>query len=208
MFYDALKGNHGLPHDPINALVAPRPIGWISSLSTEGVRNLAPYSYFNLIASHPPVVMFGSGLVKDTQRNVEATGEFVCNIVGFDLHEEMNQTSAHLPPEIDEFDFAGLEAAASTLVRPPRVKRALAALECKYVKTVPLPSATDKPHFFSLIIGLVVGVHIDESVVRDGIVDVTKIRPVARLGYMDYSVVNEVFAMGRPEARQSTKAAS
>jgi len=198
MFYDALKADHGLPHDPTNALVSPRPIGWISSLSKNGVRNLAPYSYFNLVASRPPIVMFGSGYVKDSQRNIEETGEFVCNIADWELREEVNASSAQVPPDVDEFDLVGLEAAESTLVRPPRVKRALVALECKYVRTVELPSATNDPHFFSMIIGRVVGVYIDESVIRDGIVDVTRIKPIARLGYQDFSVVNQVFAMARP----------
>jgi flavin reductase (DIM6/NTAB) family NADH-FMN oxidoreductase RutF len=199
MHYDALKGDHGLPHDPINALVAPRPIGWISTISKEGVRNLAPYSYFNLVASHPPLVMFGSGLVKDTQHNVEETGEFVCNIASWDLRQAVNQTSARLPPDVDEFDFAGLETEPSNFVKPPRVKRAPAALECRYVQTIQLPSAQEgRRHFFSMVIGQVVGVYIDEAVIRDGLVDVTLIRPLARLGYMDYSVTLAVFPMKRP----------
>jgi flavin reductase (DIM6/NTAB) family NADH-FMN oxidoreductase RutF len=200
MFYDALKADHGLPYDPTNALVSPRPIGWISSLSKDGVRNLAPYSYFNLVASRPPIVVFGSGYVKDSQRNIEETGEFVCNIANWELREAVNASSVQAPPEIDEFDLVGLEAAESTLVRPPRVKRALAALECKYVRTIELPSATDEPHFFSMVIGRVVGVYIDESVIRDGIVDVTRIQPIARLGYQDFAVVDQVFAMARPAA--------
>jgi flavin reductase (DIM6/NTAB) family NADH-FMN oxidoreductase RutF len=199
VFYDALKGDHGLPHDPINALVAPRPIGWISSIGADGVLNLAPYSYFNLMASHPPVVAFSSGFVKDTQRNVEAGGEFVCNIAGADLKDALNQSSARLAPDVDEFAVTGLETAPSVLVKPPRVKRAKAALECRYVQTVPLPTGSDRPHVFSIVIGLVVGVYIDEEVVRAGLVDVTLIRPLARLGYMDYSVTEEVFAMARPD---------
>jgi flavin reductase (DIM6/NTAB) family NADH-FMN oxidoreductase RutF len=199
MFYDALKGDHGLPHDPVNALVAPRPIGWISTMNADGVLNLAPYSYFNLMASHPPVVAFASATIKDTQRNIESCGEFVCNIAGADLMEALNQTSANLPPEGDEFAFAGLETAPSTLVKPPRVKGAKAALECRYVQTVPLPSGGDRPHIFSMIIGLVVGVFIDDAVIKEGLVDVTLMRPLARLGYMDYSVTENVFAMARPE---------
>jgi flavin reductase (DIM6/NTAB) family NADH-FMN oxidoreductase RutF len=198
MFYDALKNDHGLPHDPMNALVTPRPIGWISSVGRDGTRNLAPYSFFNLVASKPPIVVFGSAFVKDTQRNIEETGEFVCNVANWELREAVNASSVESPPDVDEFDFTGLEAAESRLVRAPRVKRAMAALECKYVQTVPLPSATDAPHFFSLVIGRVVGVYIDDAVIRDGRVDVTLIRPLARLGYLDFSVVNEVFAMPRP----------
>jgi flavin reductase (DIM6/NTAB) family NADH-FMN oxidoreductase RutF len=199
MYYDALKNDHGLPHDPVNAIVAPRPIGWISSLSNSGTRNLAPYSYFNLIASRPALVVYGSSGMKDSRRNIEATGEFVCNIVNWDLREAMNRSSAAVPHEVDEFDLAGLEAAPSRWVKPPRVKRAPAALECRHVQTVALPSADPGvPHFFSLIIGQVVGVYIDDDFIQGGLVDVTKIRPVARLGYFDYSVIDSVFAMPRP----------
>jgi flavin reductase (DIM6/NTAB) family NADH-FMN oxidoreductase RutF len=199
MHYDALKADHGLPHDPVNALVAPRPIGWISSLDKDGQRNLAPYSYFNLIAGRPPLVMFASGYVKDSQRNIEETGEFVCNIATWDLREEVNLSSAKVPPHVDEFEFAGLEAAPSRWVKPPRVKRSPAALECRYVETVKLPTGTeDQPHFFSMIIGLVVGIYIDEKIIRDGLVDVSQIRPLARLGYMDYTAVDEIFAIQRP----------
>jgi len=198
MFYDALKNDHGLPHDPLNALVAPRPIGWISSVGRDGIRNLAPYSFFNLVASKPPIVVFGSGFVKDTQRNIEETGEFVCNLANWELRDEVNASSVESPPDLDEFTLTGLEAAESRFVGVPRVKRAVAALECTYLQTVPLPSATEAPHFFSLIIGRVVGIYIDDAVIRDGIVDVTLIRPLARLGYFDFSVVDEVFAMPRP----------
>jgi flavin reductase (DIM6/NTAB) family NADH-FMN oxidoreductase RutF len=198
MFYDALKNNHGLPHDPVNALVAPRPIGWISTMSKAGIRNLATYSFFNLMAGQPPVVVFGSATVKDTQRNAEETGEFVCNVADWDLREEVNATSTLAPAEVDEFEYVGLEAESSTLVRPPRVKRAKAALECKYVQTVALPTGSEKPHFCAMVVGLVVGIYIDDSVIREGMVDVRKIRPIARLGYFDFSVVDDVFEMLRP----------
>jgi flavin reductase (DIM6/NTAB) family NADH-FMN oxidoreductase RutF len=198
MLYDALKGDHGLPHDPVKALVSPRPIGWVSTLSKSGVRNLAPYSFFNMVAAEPPVVVLSSGFVKDTQRNIEETGEFVCNLADWDLREHMNDSSAQAPPDVDEFDLVGLESADSRFVRPPRLKRAKAALECRYVQTVSLPSATQDPHFFSLIIGLVVGVYIDEAVIHDGRVDIARMKPVSRLGYLDYAVVEEVFEMQRP----------
>jgi flavin reductase (DIM6/NTAB) family NADH-FMN oxidoreductase RutF len=199
MHYDALRGDHGLPHDPIPALVTPRPIGWISTLSASGVRNLAPYSFFNLIAAQPPLVMFGSGFRKDSQRNIEETGEFVCNIATWDLREQVNQSSATVDADVDEFELTGLETAPSRWVNPPRVKRAPAALECRHVQTVQLPTADPgKPHFFSLVIGQVIGAYIDDAVIRDGIVDVTLIRPLARLGYLDYSVTDAVFAMERP----------
>jgi flavin reductase (DIM6/NTAB) family NADH-FMN oxidoreductase RutF len=198
MFYDALKGDHGLAHDPINAIVAPRPIGWISTLSKEGVLNLAPYSWFNLVAAQPPLVMFSSAFRKDSQRNIEETCEFVCNLASWDLREEVNASSAAAPPEVDEFALVGLEATPSRLVRPPRVKRARAALECKYWRTIELPTATEDPHFCSLILGRVVGVYIDDSILTNGMVDVTKIKPLSRLGYMDYAAIEEVFEMERP----------
>jgi flavin reductase (DIM6/NTAB) family NADH-FMN oxidoreductase RutF len=204
MFYDALLGDHGLPHDPMNALVAPRPIGWISTVGADGVRNLAPYSYFNMVAGRPPVVVFSSGYAKDSQRNAEATGEFVCNIATWSLREEVNRSSTALPPHVDEFDFAGIEAAPSRLVKPPRVKRAPAALECRYIQTVPLPAGTEgQLHRFSLVIGLVVGVYIDDAVLRDGLVDVTLIEPLARLGYTDYSATRDIFSMARPAEVQA-----
>lgn len=198
MIYDALKGDHGLPHDPLLALVAPRPIGWISSVSKTGVRNLAPYSFFNLVAGQPPVVIFGSHTVKDSQRNIEETGEFVCNVADWNFREQVNRSSAPAPPEIDEFDLTGVEAIESHYVGPPRVKNVKAALECRYVKTVSLPSATDAPNASSLLVGLVVGVFIDDSVVENGLVDVRRIKPISRLGYLDYSVVQDVFVMERP----------
>jgi flavin reductase (DIM6/NTAB) family NADH-FMN oxidoreductase RutF len=199
MHYDALKGDHGLPHDPVTALVSPRPIGWISSVSRSGQRNLAPYSFFNLVAGRPPVVIFSSGSVKDSQRNIEETGEFVCNVASWDLRHEVNLSSARWPAHIDEFDVTGLEAAESRWVVPPRVKRAPAALECRYVKTVSVPRDLEgNLHSFSLIVGLVVGIYIDDEVIRAGRIDVTLIRPLARLGYSDFSVTEEVFGMERP----------
>lgn len=198
MFYDATKNQHGLKHDPFKALVAPRPIGWISTLDPQGVVNLAPYSYFNAVSDNPHYVMFSSGGAKDSQRNAEATGEFVCSLATEALKEGMNATSAEVNPEIDEFDLARLTPAASHIVAPPRVAESPAALECRYFKTVNLPGHDGHPGNFSMVIGKVVGVYINDDVIVDGRVDVRRVRLLARLGYMDYTVVDNVFAMQRP----------
>lgn len=205
MYYEPGKSGHGLPRDPFKALIAPRPIGWISSLDPAGVVNLAPYSYFNAVATDPPIVMFGpsgrAGGEKDTRRNVEATGEFVVNVVPYALREAMNATSAEVGPEVDEFALAGLEALPSRRVRPPRVKGAPAHLECVYLQTVALPPARDGTSN-AVVLGRVVAIHIDDSVIVDGRVDPRRFRPVARLGYMDYTSVEDVFEMIRPGAEK------
>jgi len=199
MFYDAVENSHGLPHDPFKALIAPRPIGWISSISKSGQVNLAPYSFFNGVSTDPNIVMFSSGGHKDSMVNVEETGEFVCSLATYDLREEMNQTSAALERGENEMEFAGLEAAPSKLVAPPRVAASPVALECKYIQTVEMPIKSKSGITYHVVFGHVVGIHIDDSVIVDGLVDVTKIRPLARLGYMDYSVVDSVFSITRPQ---------
>jgi flavin reductase (DIM6/NTAB) family NADH-FMN oxidoreductase RutF len=199
MFYDAVENSHGLPHDPFKALIAPRPIGWISSISKSGQVNLAPYSFFNGVSTDPNIVMFSSGGHKDSMVNVEETGEFVCSLATYDLRDEMNQTSAALSRGENEMDFAGLEAAPSRLVAPPRVAASPVALECKYIQTVEMPIKSKSGITYHVVFGHVVGIHIDDSVIVDGLVDVTKIRPLARLGYMDYSVVDTVFSLARPQ---------
>ena len=197
MFYETETNNHGLRHNPFKALVAPRPIGWISTISSDGVVNLAPYSFFNGVSDVPPFVMFSSAGPKDSQRNAEETGEFVCSLATYDLREHMNATSAGVGPEIDEFDLADLTPAPSRLVKPPRVAESPVALECKHFKTIPLPAAEGRDPY-SVVLGHVVGIHIDESVLDDGLVDMQKLRLIARLGYMDYTVVDTVFSMDRP----------
>lgn len=202
MFYQTDKP-HGLPHDPFKACIAPRPIGWISSLGTDGVANLAPYSFFNGVSSAPPVVMFASNGPqphgpKDTITNIEATGEFVVNMATWDLRDKINATSASLKPDVDEFAAAGLTAEASMLVKPPRVAKSPIHLECIYLQTVELPS-DDPVARNAMVLGRVVGVHISDRVLTDGLVDMTKIRPLSRLGYMDYAVIDETFSMARPE---------
>ncbi|MCH8239530.1 MAG: flavin reductase family protein [Proteobacteria bacterium] len=197
MFYETGENNHGLPHDPFKALIAPRPIGWISSLDPDGVVNLAPYSFFNAVSDRPPFVMFSSSVRKDSVRNIEATGEFVCSLATYELKDQMNQTSAMVGPEVDEMALAGLTPAPCNLVKPPRVAESPAAFECKYYKTLSLPGL-DGSEGNLVVIGEVIGIHIDDDAIKNGRVDTAKLRPIARLGYMDYAVVDAVFSMDRP----------
>ena len=204
MFYRPAEG-HPLPHDPFKALVVPRPIGWISSVDAAGRANLAPYSFFNGCGDNPPLVMFAQTgrksrpePLKDTIANVRATGEFACNIVSEALAGKMNLTSGTYPPEVDEFALAGLTPAPGVAISVPHVAEAPAVLECRVVRILDdLPSHAAQM-FNVMVIGEVVGVHIRDEVVRDGRVDYTAFRPVARLGYMDYTTVREVWAMERP----------
>ena len=199
MFYDPRIGDHHLPRDPFKSLIVPRPICWISSISSAGVVNLAPYSFFNGVATNPAVVMFcpGGAQRKDSLANVEATGEFVVNVATDSQRLQMNETSAVVPAEVDEFALAGLAALPSRDVKPPRVAGAPVHMECRYLQTVTLPA--DNPASpNAMVLGLVVGIHIDEAILTDGMVDMAKFRPIARLGYMDYTVVDNVFTMIRP----------
>lgn len=198
MFYDAIANTHGLEFDPFKALVAPRPIGWISTLGKNGVVNLAPYSFFNAVGTDPHYLMFSSGGRKDSQRNAEEMGEFVCSLATYDLRDAMNRTSQHVGPDVDEMELAGLTQAPSKLVAPPRVKESPAAFECRYWRTITLPGHDDEPGTHSIVLGKVVGVHIDDAAITDGKVDVTKLKPLARLGYGDYAVIDEVFTLTRP----------
>ena len=176
-------------------------------LSPAGVHNLAPYSFFNGVATAPPMVMFASNGrqphgAKDSLANVEETGEFVANLATWDLRDAMNRSSAPLGPDVDEFAFAGLEALPATLVRPARVAGAPVHLECVHHQTVDLPS-TDPGGRNAIVIGQVVGVHIEDGLISDGILDLSRVQPLARLGYFDYTVVNEMFSISRPKAPQS-----
>jgi flavin reductase (DIM6/NTAB) family NADH-FMN oxidoreductase RutF len=202
MYYDPRKNDHHLPHNPFTALVVPRPIGWISTVSLDGVVNLAPYSFFNIVSAYPPFVMFASNPRKHSQRNAEETGEFVANLATYELREEVNTSSADYGPEISEPEMVGLEMLPSRQVKPPRVARSPVVLECKYSKTVELFGSDGKRNPSSVVIGEVLGIHIDDSVIVDGLVDITRMRPIARLGYMDYCVVDEIFSMPRPTATE------
>ncbi|RDI61003.1 flavin reductase family protein [Microvirga subterranea] len=200
MFYETASNAHGLPHDPFKALVTPRPIGWITAMSAKGEINLSPYSFFNAVSERPPMVAFSSSGRKDAVTFVEETGEFVCNLATFDLREQMNLTSAVLPRGENEMVHAGLAAAPSRLVRPPRVAAAPAALECKWLRTVPLnPLGGGEPSYY-LVIGQVVGIHIDDRFIVDGLVDTAAMRPIARSGYRDYFVATPEtkFSITRP----------
>lgn len=198
MFYIPSAADHGLPHDPFKAIIAPRPIGWISSVDGQGRVNLAPYSFFNAFSTSPPIVGFSSEGAKDSVSFVRETGEFVCNLVTFDLREAMNATSAPLPRGENEFAHAGLEAEPSRLVRPPRVKGVPAALECRLTEIVTLKTAAGEALERYLVLGEVVGVHIDDRYLRNGRFDTAAARPIARCGYADYAVVTELFSIARP----------
>jgi len=198
MFYETAKRDHGLPHDPFKAIVAPRPIGWISSLSAKGEINLAPYSYFNGISSHPPMVMFSSEGFKDSVANIAETKEFVCNLATWDLRDQMNKSSATLPRGVNEMEIAGLKAAPSKLVKPPRVADAPCAMECKVVQIVSLTDLSGTPLDRHVVFGQVVGIHIDERFIKNGLLDTAAMKPIARCGYHDYSLLDETFTMVRP----------
>ena len=206
MHYGAIENKHGLRHDPFKALVTPRPIGWIASVSLDGICNLAPYSYFNAVSDQPHYVMFSSKNIKDSVRNIQATGEFTCSLSTWDTRDSMNASSAPVPPGVDEFPIADLTTAPSRFVKPPRVKESPAALECRYWKTIELPDVapgSDRGHF--VVIGQVVGIYIDEAYILDGLVDTGGMRPLARLGYMDYAVVtpDTVLTINRPEMNEA-----
>lgn len=197
-FYEPREG-HGLRHDPFKSIVAPRPVGWVSTISAEGRVNLAPYSYFNAVCDKPPMLMFSSAGWKDSVANVEATGEFVWNLATRALAERMNETSRPLPPGEDEFDHAGLEKAPSRLVRPPRVAASPASLECRLLSITELRGLDGAGTGHHLVLGEVVGVHIRPEVIRDGVYDILAARPIARCGGPgDYAEVDHLFDMRRP----------
>lgn len=198
MFYEPSKG-HGLPHDPFKAIVAPRPIGWISTRSRDGSVNLAPYSFFNAFSGRPPLVWFSSEGVKDSFTFARETGEFVANLVGFHIFEEMNATSVDAPRGVSEFGYAGLTPAPSRLVAAPRVAEAHAALECKVTEMFEPKGLDGRPAGVHVCAGEVVGVHIDEAVLTDGLFDSVKAGNVSRLGYLDFSAITATFAMRRPK---------
>lgn len=200
-FYEPRHG-HGLRHDPFNAIVGPRPIGWISSRSASGVLNLAPYSFFNAFNYVPPVIGFASIGRKDTLANIEATGEFVWNLVTRPLAEAMNQTCAAVGPEVDEFALAGLQTEASRCVAVPRVQGSPVSFECRRSQIVQLHSAAGEPIDTWLVLGEVVGIHIDERLLVNGVFDTAAAEVVLRGGGpADYFTIGEAqkFKMFRPE---------
>lgn len=205
MFYEPAKNDHGLPYNPFKALVVPRPIGWISSLSRKGVVNLAPFSEFNYLGSDPPYVMFSAsghneGGRKDSAKNAEETGEFVFNLATWELREAVRITGDVEEKGVDEMALAGLTPAPSRLVKPPRVAASPVSFECVHHQTVVLrgesPKATNH-----VVIGKVIGVYIrDDLITEKGRVDILKVRPLARLGYLDYTTVDAAFEIGKRRA--------
>ena len=202
MFYRPSEG-HGLRRNPFNAVVVPRPIGWVSSVDRDGRVNLAPFSFFNAVSYVPPQVMFATtephreGGDKDSLRNIRETGEFAVNLATWPLREAVNASSAPAPHGIDEFELAGLTKAPARLVRPPLVAESPVHLECVLVQIVELPSP-DPADPNTVVFGEVVGVHIADEVIVDGLVDPLRLDAIARLGYDQYARVSEVFSMTRP----------
>jgi len=200
MFYDTAKNDHGLPRDPFKAIVSPRPIGWITSMSAKGEINLAPYSFFNAVSDEPPIVLFSSEGPKDSLAFVEETKEFVCNLATFDLRTAVVETSAQFPRGVNEMEQSGLAPAPCRLVRPPRVAASPCALECKLLQIIDLVDLAGKPARRHVVIGQVVGIHIDDRFIKDGRLDTAAMAPIARCGYADYAVVDKVFSIARPKA--------
>lgn len=198
MFYDTRKNDHGLPHNPFKAIVTPRPIGWITTMSAKGEVNLAPYSFFNGITDRPPIVMFSSEGHKDSVALAEETKEFVCSLATYDLRMEMNATSAPLARGENEMIAAGLESAPSRLVKPPRVAASPCALECQWIKTVSFDDIDGKALDRYVVFGHVVGVYIEDRFLNNGRLDTKAMKPIARCGYDEYAVVDSVFSLKRP----------
>jgi flavin reductase (DIM6/NTAB) family NADH-FMN oxidoreductase RutF len=199
MYYDPDKNDHGLPHDPFKALVAPRPIGWISSRSLLGQVNLAPYSYFNAICDRPKLVVFSSSFgAKDSATFARESGEFVANFVSEPLAAQMNASSIDAPRGVNEFELTGLHEAPCQRVAAPRVAEAYAALECKVTQIIVPRTIEQTDADAVLVFGQVVGVYLNEAILTEGLVDVSKARPVSRLGYFDFAVTTETFRMLRP----------
>jgi flavin reductase (DIM6/NTAB) family NADH-FMN oxidoreductase RutF len=199
VFYEPQSRDRAvLPYDPFKALVAPRPIGWVTTISRTGAVNLAPYSFFNALCSDPPILGFASEGPKDSVTFARETGEFVWNLPTYDLRAAMNATSAPLPRGTSEFGHAGLAAAPSRLVKPPRVAASPCAMECRVLDIVELKDLSGRPLGTYLVTGQVIGIHLDESVIVDGRVDTAAIRPIARCGYADYAIGDHLFSMQRP----------
>ncbi|OCJ12416.1 flavin reductase [Rhizobium sp. AC27/96] len=200
MFYTTDTNRHGLARDPFKAIVAPRPIGWIGSKGRDGSLNLSPYSFFNAVSDQPKLVMFSSAGRKDSVRNVEETGVFTANLVSRNIAEKMNQSSIAVPYGVNEFELAGLTARPGELVDAPYVGEAFAVLECRVTEILEPKGLDGEASENIMVIGQVVGIHIDETIIRDGRLDMALARPIARMGYMDYSEGSDVFEMIRPKA--------
>ncbi|MCT4656653.1 MAG: flavin reductase family protein [Cohaesibacter sp.] len=198
MFYNSQSNDHGLPHDPFKTLVAPRPIGWISSKSKEGASNLAPYSFFNAVSAQPNLLMFSSQGRKDSLLNIEETGVFACNLASYDLRNAMNASAAMVERDVNEFTLAGLTEKPCQLIDAPCVAESPVVMECRFLDVIKFSSYEGISSDYEMVLGEVLGIYIDDDVIENGLVDITKLRPIARLGYKDYSVVDEVFSLVRP----------
>ena len=202
MFYKTDQ-HHGLPHDPFKSCVVPRPIAWISSIHPNGAINLAPFSFFNALASDPPMVVISftgyhqHGGEKDSLYNIKSSGDFVVNMVPLALKDVMNTTTAPVAHEVDELALAGLNTEESVLVKPPRVREAPINMECEFFQEINLPCTLENS-INTTIIGKVLGIHIKDEVLTDGMIDLAKIRPLARLGYNQYTDVDHLYTMTRP----------
>ncbi len=210
MFIETERGDHGLPFNPLKACVVPRPIGWITTRSKAGIVNLAPFSFFNLVSERPPLVIFcpngshAEGGEKDSLRNVRETGAFVVNLATYDLRDQMNATAALLPRAVDEFVYAGLTPEPARLVDLPRVKESPLHLECKLERIIDMPG--EQPGMAnSMVLGRIVGINIADEMIEDGKVKAERLKPLARLGYMDYAVVEQTFTMPRPAVVEITE---
>ena len=204
MFYETKKNNHGLKHDPFKSCIIPRPIAWITTISNDGIDNCAPYSFFNGVSSDPPMIMFANNGTavdergpRDTFSNIKENQEFVINVSTFNTKDKMNKTSARLNKRISEIEFASLDTLDSRLVKPKRLKESPINMECILYKIIDLPGITEN-NYNGILIGKVIGIHINDEYIKDGKVDVIKIKPLARLGYFDYSVIDDFFTIKRP----------
>jgi len=211
MFYQIKKNDHGLAYDPFKSCVVPRPIGWISTMSIDGKSNLAPYSQFQILTFDPPYVMFAAnqktdGSRKDSVVNAEQSKEFVYNMASYDLREAVNLSAQEVPPEVDEFELAGVGKAPSKIVKPYRVKESPAQYECRYHQTLRL-RGNRAIGTVDMVIGEVLAVHIkDEFIMPDGKLDIIRIKPIGRLGYYDYTCVDSVFEMTIPGSNEELRA--
>lgn len=201
LFYETAENAHGLKHDPFKAIVAPRPIGWIGTKAADGRLNLSPYSFFNAVSDKPKLVMFSSSGHKDSVTNIEETGVFTCSLASRHLAEQMNMSSIAVPRGVDEFELAKLTPVTGRLVDAPYVGEAYAALECRATQILRPLDIEGRESDNWVVFGQVVGIHISPEIVRDGMLDMAVMRPLGRMGYMDYADGGaEVFAMTRPKA--------
>lgn len=199
MFLETEKGKGNLAYSPFKSCVVPRPIGWISTVNQQGIVNIAPYSYFNAVADIPPVIMYSSskkanGEEKDSIRNIEETGEFVVNIATFDMREKVKLSSEPIEYGKSEAELYDIKTISSKMVKPPRIKNSPISLECKFIKKL-LLEVDSKKVSSTVVFGHVVGIYINDEVIVDGKIDLSKIKPIARLGYNEYTVVDNIFKM-------------